>query len=394
MGRSSPLPTGPASDYTPNMTRLVLAGGGYSHLFVLEAAARGAFPGAEIVVVSPEEPLSYSEMLPGVVAGRLSPESATIDIRRLVERIRGRFIHDRVARVDAAGRVLALETGERLSYDLLSLAIGADLAGRELPGVAEHAMFVRPLTGALALGAALDRAAAQAGPEPLRVVVVGAGPSGVEIALAARARLDRQGMVQAAVTILEAGHTVLPVASTQAQTEARRTLWRADITLRPATAVAEVGPRHLKLAGDGVLPVDVLIWATGTVAPPLFRASGLPTESHGYLLIDETLRVLDDPRILATGDGAVLDAWRHAPRSGAAAVRQGPVLAANLAVLAGNPDTTRGLRRFRPRRRALNLLATGDGRAMLSYDPVVVRGAWVLGLKDRMDRRFVARFGS
>ncbi|HKV76200.1 MAG TPA: FAD-dependent oxidoreductase [Gemmatimonadales bacterium] len=376
------------------MTRVVLAGGGYAHLFVLESALRGALAGCELVVVSPEEPLSCTEMLPGVVAGRISAESAVIDIRRLTDRVRGRFVHDRVARVDAAGRVLTLESGERLGYDLLSLSVTADLAGHDLPGVAEHAMPARPLSGALAISAALDRAMTQPGPEPFRVVVVGAGPSGVELALAARARLDRQGNVAAAVTILEAGHTVLPIAPPQAQSEARRTLKRADVTLRAATAVAEVGPGHLKLVGDGVLPADLLIWATGTVAPPLFRASGLPTESHGFLLIDESLRVIGHPRILGSGDGVVLDAWRHAPRSGAAAVRQGPVLAANLALLAADPDAARGFRHFRPRRRALNLMATGDGRAILSYDPVVMRGAWVLGLKDRMDRRFVARFGS
>jgi selenide,water dikinase len=374
------------------MIRLILAGDGYTHLYVLEAAARGAFPSTEILVVSSEEPLGYSSMLSGVVAGRLAPESATIDIRRLVEQVRGRFIHGRPARVEAPAQALTLESGEKLSYDLLSLAIGADLAGRELPGVREYALVSRPLTGAIAIGAALDRAAAQAGPESIQVVVVGGGPLGVELALAARARLDRRGEVQAAVTILEAGHTVLPGASLRAQGETRRILRQADITLRTATSVAEAGPSHLKLVGNGVLPVDVLIWATGTAAPPLFQASGLPTESHGFLLVDETLRVIGEPRILASGDGAVLDAWRHAPRSGASAVRQGPVLAANLATLAANPDATRGLQRYRPRRRTLALMATNDGRGILSYDPLVVRGAWVLGLKDRIDRRFVARF--
>lgn len=376
------------------MTRLVLAGGGYTHLFVLEAVARGAFPATELVVVSAEEPLGYSGMLPGVVAGRLPPEAATIDIRRLVERARGQFVHGRVNRVDAATRELTLESGEKLSYDLLSLAIGADLAGRELPGVAEHALLIRPLSGAVAIGTALDRVAAQPGPEPIRVVVVGGGPAGVELALAARARLDRKGAALAAVTILEAGHTVMPEAPPRAQAETRRILRDADITLRPATAVAEAGPGHLKLVGNGVMPVDVLIWATGPAAPGLFRASGLPTESHGYLLVDETLRVIGEHRILASGDGAVLDAWRHAPRSGVSAVRQGPVLAANLARLAADPDAIRGLRRYRPRRRALALLATNDGRAILSYDPLIIRGAWVLGLKDRIDRRFVERFAS
>jgi NADH dehydrogenase FAD-containing subunit len=374
------------------MTRLILAGDGYTHLYVLEAAVQGAFPGVEILVVSPEEPLGYSSMLSGVVAGRLPPEAATIDVRRIVDRTHGQFIHGRPARVEASTRTLTLESGERLSYDLLSLAVGADLAGRDLPGVHEYALLSRPLSGAIAIGNALDRTAAQAGPESIQVVVVGGGPPGVELALAARARLDRRGAAQAAVTILEAGHTVLPGSSLRAQGETRRILRQADITLRTATAVAEAGPGHLKLVGDGVLPVDVLIWATGMAAPALYHGSGLPTESHGFLLVDETLRVIGEPRILASGDGAVLDAWRHAPRSGVSAARQGPVLAANLAMLAANPDTSRGLRRYRPRRRNLALMATNDGGGILSYEPLVVRGAWVLGLKDRIDRRFVARF--
>ncbi|MEO8030637.1 MAG: FAD-dependent oxidoreductase [Gemmatimonadota bacterium] len=374
------------------MIRLMLAGAGYAHLFVLEAAARGAFPGTEIVVVGVEEPLGYIGMLPGVVAGRLPVNAATIDLGRLVERARGRIVRGRLRRVDPAQSEVILESGEKLGYDLLSLSLDGTPAGFNLPGVADQALTARTLSAAVALGEALDRAAVQDATEPLRVVVVGGGPVGVELALAARARLDQRGAALAAVSIIEAGHTVLPVATSRAQAETRIMLRAADITLRPTTSVAAAGAGHLTLVGDGVLPVDLLIWATGSAAPALFRESGLPTESHGFLLVDETLRVPGQPKILASGEGAVLEAWQNAPKSAVSAVRQGRVLTANLAMLAADPDGKPRLARFRPRGRTPALFGANAGQAILSYDALVVRGAWVLKLKDALDRRFVQRF--
>ncbi len=374
------------------MTRMILAGAGYAHLFVLEAAARGAFSGTEIVVVGVEEPLGYMGMLPGVVAGRLPASEATIDLGRVIERARARIVRGRLRRVDPGRSEVIMESGEKLGYDLLSLSLDGTPAGLNLPGVADQALTARTLSAAVALGEALDRAAAQDATEPLRVVVVGGGPVGVELALAARARLDQRGAALAAVSIIEAGHTVLPVATSRAQAETRITLRAADITLRPTTSVAAAGAGHLKLVGDGVLPVDLLIWTTGSAAPALFRDSGLPTESHGFLLVDETLRVLGQPKILASGEGAVLEAWQNAPKSAVSAGRQGRVLAANLAMLAADPDGKPRLARFRPRGRTPALFGANAGQAILSYDALVVRGAWVLKLKDALDRRFVQRF--
>jgi len=376
------------------MSRLILAGAGYTHLFVLEAAARGAVPGTDLVLVSSEESLGYTGMLPGVVAGRLAPEAATIDLRRLVERARGRFVHGSIKRIDPAHREVLLESGEKLGYDLLSLSLTGAPSGMELPGVEQYALSARTLDGAVALGRALDRAAKQEGPEPLRVVVVGGGAAGVELALAARARLDQQGAALAAVTLLEPGHTVLPEGSPRAQAEARLALRAADITLRPTTAVAGAGVDHLKLVGDGVLPVDLLIWATASAPPTLFRESELSTESHGYLLVDEMLRVRGRPGILASGEGVVPEAWQNAPRRTFSVLRQGGVLAANLAILAADPDTTRGFRRFKPRWKAPALMAATGGQAILSYDALVFKGEWVLRLKDLLDRRFVQRFAT
>lgn len=374
------------------MQRVLLAGAGYSHLFVLEAAAQGALPGVELVLVAEEQSLGFAGMLPGIVAGRMTTAAATIDLRRLVERCRGRLVRGRIRRIVPDRREVLLDSGEKLGYDLLSLSLPGTPGGMDLPGVAEFAQPVRTLEHAVALGLALDRAAQQDSPEPLRVVVVGGSPAGVDLALAARARLDQRGAGLAAVTLLEPGHTVLPEGPPRAQAEARLMLRAADITLRPTTAVAEVGANHLKLMNDGVLPVDLLIWATHASPPALYRESGLTTESHGFLLVDETLRLPGHAGILASGDGVVLEAWQVARRSAVSPERQGRVLAANLAALAAAGGTPRGLRRFKPRWRVPALLAAGEGQAILSFEPLVLRGSWVLKLKDALDRRFVQRF--
>jgi NADH dehydrogenase FAD-containing subunit len=95
------------------------------------------------------------------------------------------------------------------------------------------------------------------------------------------------------------------------------------------------------------------------------------------------------PEVFAAGDAATPEALPRLAKSGVYAVRQGPILRDNLfAVAAGR----RPRRRFRPQRRFLALLDTGDGRAILSYGDFALTSRWAMALKERIDRGFMARF--
>ncbi len=382
-----------------NGPRLLLIGGGHAHVFVCEAVARGRVPAAQVTLVSPHDRQVYSGMVPGLIGGRYTLEEVSFDLPVIAARCGIRFVRDSAVRLDPVARTVALASGEILPYDVVSFAIGGAPAGSDRPGVAEHAHFVKPINRVLELLPAIDHAAAARGPEPLQVLVAGAGAAGVEIALALRARLDRLGATRAVITLYDTSHTLLRDRHPAARAHAERALRRGEITLRLGTGIEEVGPSHARLSGGRVVPADLVVWTAGTRAPSLFRESGLPTDPRGFLLVEETLQASGVPEVFAAGDAATLVTAPQTPKAGVYAVRQAPVLVHNLRaalrdVARARPAGGRGnqLRPYRPQPRFLALLNTGDGRAVLSYGEVALTGRWAMRLKDWIDRGFMRRF--
>jgi NADH dehydrogenase FAD-containing subunit len=370
------------------VTRLVLLGAGHAHLFVLEGAARGDFAGADVTLVSPVSRQAYSGMVPGMIAGAYRAEQIAFDLEAIARSAGVRYVSGSGGRIRAdAGRV-ELVDGGALEYDLLSIASGSTLRGVERPGVAEHARLLKPIGRAAEIAPALA-GAARANSDPA-VVVVGGGAAGIEIACAARARLRLLvGPAGGGVTLLEAGPRLFAGGLPLAEREAHRALARNRITLRTE---AEVGSAHaggVRLADGTELPAHVLIWATGPAATDLLRTSGLALDARGFLAVGDGLRSVSHPSVFAAGDAATLARWPDTPKSGVYAVREGPVLRANLAAACHGIEPPE---QYRPQRRSLALLNTCDGRAIFLYGRLAASGRWAMALKERIDRRFVRRF--
>lgn len=371
------------------LSRLVLIGGGHAHLFVLEALARGRLAPAEAVLVSAHPRQLYSGMLPGCLAGQYTVDQVSLDLERIAAAAKARLVVARVTRIDAFARSITLDDGTSLPYDVASVAIGGQPAGITLPGVADHALRLKPVQRALEIGPALERAAANPGPETLQVAVVGGGAAGVEIALAVRARLDRLEASRAVITLYDASHALVRDRGATVAEKAEAVLREHDITLRLSTRVEGLGPGHLVVGGGRIIAADLVLWATGTEAPAVFRESGLPTDARGFLSVDDALAVPGCPGLFGAGDAVTILSAPRLPRAGVYAVRMGPVLARNLgAALEGAGR----FRSFKPQAEYLALLNTGDGRALGSWRGLAVHNAAAMTLKDRIDRRFIARF--
>jgi selenide,water dikinase len=241
---------------------------------------------------------------------------------------------------------------------------------------------------------------------PATVAVVGGGAAGVEIALAVAGRLaisaaGRLGAAQAArhrVVLLEAGPAILSDRSSRFRRRAEQVLERRGVELRTGSRVAGVDPPGeaapprdqavLRLGTGEEISCSLAIWVTAATAWPLFRETGLPLDDRGFLLVDDALRSVADPRVFAAGDCATLAGFPGTAKAGVYAVREGPVLARGLrATVAGEEPP-----RYRPQRGFLVILNTGDGRALLSYKGFVSYSRWAFRLKDRIDRGFVAKY--
>ncbi|MFE5294411.1 NAD(P)/FAD-dependent oxidoreductase [Isoptericola sp. NPDC056618] len=194
-------------------------------------------------------------------------------------------------RIDADGRRLVLADGDTLAYDYLVYAVGSTSAAPQVPGAAEHAYPLASLEEADRLAPAL----AAAGPGA-RVTVVGAGPSGIEVA----SELAEQGR---AVTLV-CGDLLGPYLHPNGRRAVAAALARlgVEVVAGPGATVTAVTADAVQLADGRDLPSDVTIWAVGFAVPDLAARSGLTTDAEGRLRTDETLTSLDDDRIVAAGD--------------------------------------------------------------------------------------------
>jgi len=378
--------------------RLLLLGGGHAHLHVLREFAADRPTGVSITLVSAAPELTYSGMVPGVVAGRYRSDECRIPLAPLARRAQIDFSIGEAIAIDAAARrvSLALPEGPEkvVEYDLLSIDIGGAMARDTIAGAADHALFVRPIDRFLVelakrLPATRSAAAAPANRRPagngqavasnLGAVVIGGGAGGFELALALRARLD----AGTAVHLVSAG-PLLAAHSAALRRRARRALARRAVALHEALCPV-IAHDHVVLETGGSIACNVAIVATGSIAPAWLRGSGLALDADGYLATGPTLQSLSHDEVFAAGDVATrADAPR--PRNGVHAVRAGPPLARNLRlVVEGQPSLP-----YRPQRHALSLLSCGDGEAIAEWGRWSVEGRAIGRWKDRIDRAFVA----
>ena len=363
---------------------LVLVGGGHAHVQVVRRFMMTPLPGVRLTLVLDRPEAVYSGMVPGFVAGDYAAHELEIDGVPLARRARSRVLLARAIGVDARARRVALDGRPSIPYDVASLDVGSEVRGLDLPGVARHALATRPIRSFVD---ELDaRLLALRGTPRARVVVVGAGAAGCELAFTLEARLRAAGAAPA-LTLVGDGARVLDGYPLRVGSRIEREARRRGIGLRLGARVRGVSDGAVLLE-DGELAAELVVWAAGAAAPGFLAESGLPTDPDGFVRVGPTLQVVGHDDLFAVGDCAALAFAPWVRKAGVYAVRAGPVLDANLrARLAG-----RALRAFRPQRDFLTLLNLGGGRALGAKWGVVAAGRGVFRLKDAIDRRFVRRF--
>ncbi|MCU0903965.1 MAG: selenide, water dikinase SelD [Tabrizicola sp.] len=360
----------------PQIKDLVLIGGGHCHALVLRMWGMNPLPGTRLTLINPDPAAPYTGMLPGLIAGHYRRDELMIDLVRLARFVGARLILDRATGIDRDQRLIHLAGRPPLPFDLAAIDIGITSG---LPSEA-HAIAAKPL-GPYATAWEDFLIRRPAGPQ---VVILGAGLGGVELAFASAHRLRSLGAA-ASVTLIDRAQDFLPALSTSARNSLRRHLARAGITLRLGTSVTAITSASVTLATGESLPSDFTLAATGARPHPWLADTGLD-HKDGFLLTDATLRT-SDPLIFASGDCASLPDPR--PKAGVFAVRAAPVLHHNLrATLTGKP-----LRPFRPQTDYLKLISLGSRSALAEKWSLSVTGPRLWRLKDRIDRRFMDRFG-
>lgn len=367
------------------MKQLVLVGGGHAHVFVLAALAARPFADTEVTLVTPSARQIYSGMLPGWIAGHYALGDCTLPLDALARKAGARLVQTSCSALDLAARRVHCANGERLAFDAISIDCGPVAALDRLPGAAEHALAIRPIEGFVAAWPGLLERARQG---KFAMTIVGDGAAAIELALAMRARFAAEGLADCTITVIGSEPQPLPGLPLLLRRKTARLLAAKNIAYRGGQRVSVVHAQQVELADGSRHAADAMLLATGAAAPRWPAAAGLAVDDGGFIRVGVSLQSVSHPFVFAAGDIAAYAEAR--PKSGVFAVRAGPPLAANLrACCEGAP-----LQPWRPQRRALYLLSSGDGRALAAWGPFSAAGAWVWRWKDRIDRGFVARYGA
>jgi pyridine nucleotide-disulfide oxidoreductase family protein len=350
---------------------LLLAGAGHAHLGVLRlwASQPQTRPSGRIGLLNADAHAWYSGMLPGLLAGRYALDECRIDLRKLCAAAGVELIIGQACGLTPQFKQLHLSHTQTLDYGYLSLNLGSLPALPKHHGSGLELLAVKPFNAFIAQWQQWQA-------QPQGLAIIGGGAAGVELSLALAPQLP-------AVTLISAGSLLAghPPALRQ---RALAHLRRAGVSVREQCRVDEALDQQLLCAGQVVWQGRRAIVASGASALPWLASSGLDCDKQGFVRIGATLQSSSHTSIFAVGDCASL---ANTPHNGVYAVRQGPVLAHNLAArLQG-----RALHTYQPQPRALALLACGDGSALASWAGITAEGRWLGRWKDYLDQSFMHR---
>jgi selenide,water dikinase len=364
---------------------LVLIGGGHTHVEVLRRWITDPAPRTRLTLVLDRPRAVYSGMVPGFAAGDFTIRELEIDAARLGRRAGAHVVVAPATAIDPVARRIDVDGQPPIAYDVASLDVGSSVRGLDLPGVRAHALATRPIREYVDRLDATMAEAARRG--TVRLVIVGGGAAGVELAFTLRARLRAAG-VAPHVTVLADGDEILPGDAPRAAARVHREALRLGIAIRTRARVVAVEPDAVVLGDGERVPAELAVWASGAAPTSLVASSPLPHDDAGFVRVTPTLQAIGHDDLFAAGDCASIDGAPWVRKAGVYAVREQPVLDANLrARLAGSP-----LRPYVPQRRILSLIHLGERRALATKWGVVVVGHWIWRAKRRIDERFVRRY--
>jgi len=376
---------------SPVVKDLVLIGGGHAHVTVLKRLGMKPVPGLRVTLITRDIHTPYSGMLPGFIAGHYDYDDCHIDLGPMARFAGARLYHAEVDALDIKNSQVIAQGRPNISYDLLSINTGSRPNSINVPGVDEFAIAAKPIDVFLQKWEALvNRVSSSKG--EFKVVVVGGGAGGVELALSTQHRLQNT-LRQAGddperlkYTLITESDCIMHMHNAGVRQRFERVFSERFITTKTNNRVTEVKADLVVLQDGSTVDADAVIWVTTAAIPDWPAKAGLAVDESGFIKVDKNLQSVSHKNIFAAGDVASLIDPR--PKSGVFAVRQGPVLEYNLRAAA----TGSRLKPYRAQKNFLGLISTGDKYALASRGNWSYEAAWLWKVKDWIDVNFMRKF--
>ncbi len=351
---------------------VVLIGGGHAHLEVLKALTTEEIARHRFILISPSRQTYYSGLIPRLIIGEIEDKNLTIKSADFAESKGFKFVQDEVQSVDQKNKSLTLKSGDKISFDLLSINVGGTptLIPSEAPF---NTVYLRPFDEFMPKWREIQRICS-ACVKP-RFVVVGGGAAAVEVAAALRIRLNKNQAKNSEVHLVSKGTRLCENYTIKISEQIKQSLLKSGIKIHLNEPVSQIHQKTIKLRQGGDLEFDSIFIVTPTQSSEIFPGK-----------VDSKLRL--SPCIFAAGDGTEMADYPNLPRSGVIAVHQGRHLVHSLRNVLNDLEPSD----LKIKNRQLNILITGENSARLVWGNFSFEGKWPLRIKNWIDQRYMSSF--
>jgi NADH dehydrogenase len=327
-------------------TRVLIVGGGFAGVGCAKTLAK--HDDVEVTLVDRNNYHQFQPLLYQVATSMLAPSDIAYSLRK-VARKHGNFdvrLGD-VTAIDPVAHTVETTTGETYQGDYLVLAAGSRPNFFHTPGAEEHAFPLYSLDDATRLRSRILVAFEEAARDPslieqgaLNFVIVGGGPTGVEVA-GALAEMINSTMAgeyhdlpatAAKVHLIDHGHELLKMFADKGHAYTARILEGDGVKLMFGTGVSEVGSGHVTLTDGTTIKTRCVVWGGGLQAAPVAAASGIPQGRGGRIDVGPDLSVEGFPGVYVVGDIANIPDkdGKTFPQLGSVAMQSGAWAAKNI----------------------------------------------------------------
>ncbi|MCC5666466.1 NAD(P)/FAD-dependent oxidoreductase [Nostoc sp. CHAB 5784] len=288
---------------TQQTSRICILGGGFGGLYT--ALRLSQFPWEstqkpEIVLVDQSDRFLFSPLLYELLTGELQTWEIAPPFEEVLQGTGVRFYQGVVSGIDIDQKLVNIHEGLEIPYDRLVLALGGETPLDLVPGATSYAYPFRTISDVYRLEERL-RFLEESDADKIRVAIVGAGYSGVELACKLADRLGERGRFR----IVEIADQILRTSPEFNREAAKKAIEARGVFLDLETKVESIEQNSISLEYKNQLdkiPVDLVIWTVGTRVAPVVKSLPLKQNQRGQISTTSNLQVLDHPEIFALGD--------------------------------------------------------------------------------------------